>query len=161
MANRHLSRTVVLQSLFEWDFNHHQVSLKGLVERNLEQFASGLSDTEFAFLLAKNVEEKLEELDGLILKHAPEWPLESLSGVDRNALRIGIYELMYEKEIPPKVAVNEAVELAKNFGGQASGKFINGVLGTLFKTLPPERLAQSEKGEKKSGEDLGDGEVLE
>lgn len=137
MANRHLSRTVAMQTLFEWDFNAQQQSLDELVQLNLEQFAPGMEDHAFVKSLVHGVVERLSEIDGIITATAPEWPIEQISSVDRSVLRLGIYELEFLKEVPPKVAINEAVELAKTFGGETSGKFVNGVLGTLYKKLYP------------------------
>jgi N utilization substance protein B len=141
MANRHLSRTIAMQSLFEWDFHGGQEDLKQIIQNNIAQFGANLDDTAFIFKLAEGVVANLSAIDEIITKNATEWPVDQITLVDRNVLRIGIYELMFLKEVPPKVAINEAVELAKTFGGESSGKFLNGVLGTLYKTLPPEDLA--------------------
>jgi N utilization substance protein B len=138
MANRHLSRTVAMQTLFEWDFNGQQQDLQELTKRSLEQFAPGMDDHKFVYDLTKGVVEHLSQIDAIITETAPEWPIEQVSPVDRNVLRLGIYELEFLKEVPPKVAINEAVELGKTFGGETSGKFVNGVLGTLYKKLYPE-----------------------
>ena len=138
MANRHLSRSIVLQSLYEWDFwGKHNGKLKEILERNIQEFAPGLPDVVFIFDLADKVVEKLPSLDAIIEKCAPEWPIDQITVVDRNVLRIGITELLYgnKQEVPPKVAINEAIELAKTFGGESSGRFINGVLGTLYKEV--------------------------
>jgi len=144
MANRHLSRTVAMQSLYEWDFNDRIKPLLGITEFNIKQFAPGLEDPAFIFDLIKGVESHIGEIDKIIMKTAPEWPLEQITVIDRNILRLGIYELMFAKEVPPKVAINEAVELGKAFGGESSGKFINGVLGTLYKQLPEDVKAAGE-----------------
>ncbi len=136
MANRHLARTVAMQSLFEWDFNNKQMEMDEVITNNLEQFAPGMEDTDFVRVLVKGVTDNIDEIDAVIVKTAPEWPIDQITVVDRNVLRLGIYELLFLKDVPPKVAINEAVEIAKKFGGENSGKFINGVLGTLFKTLP-------------------------
>lgn len=138
MANRHLLRTVALQSLFEWDFNHGQENLDEIVDRMLGEFAGGADDSDFAKQLIKGVIEHQEEIDKIIAETAPEWPLDQITNIDRNVLRLGIYELMFTKETPPKVAINEAVEMGKRFGGESSGKFVNGVLGTLYKKQFPE-----------------------
>ncbi len=138
MANRHLSRTIAMQSLFEWDFHGKKSDLKEIIQNNIGQFAAGLDDTAFIYNLAEGVVANLEPIDKIISENATEWPVDQITLVDRNVLRIGIYELMFLKEVPPKVAINEAVELAKTFGGESSGKFLNGVLGTLYKTLEPE-----------------------
>lgn len=137
MATRHLARSVVLQSLYEWDFYKRKIELSKIVERNLAEFAPGIDEPEFVWKLVKGVIEHLEELNKIITKAAPDWPLEQIAIVDRNALRIGLYELLYAdpNEVPPKVAINEAIEIAKNYGGPNSGKFINGVLGTIYKEL--------------------------
>lgn len=138
-----------MQSLFEWDFNGHKDSLSKIVDNNILQFAPGLDDVEFLRGLALGVEEHLSEIDGLIVATAPEWPLDQITPVDRNVLRVGIYELEFLKDVPPKVAINEAVELGKTFGGESSGKFVNGVLGTLFKKkkIPDEDATEEKTGE--------------
>ena len=138
MANRHLLRTVALQALFEWDFNNKQGDIFAILETALEEFASGAEDADFARELVTGVMDHLDELDKMITETAPEWPIDQITIIDRNVLRLGIYELVISKQIPPKVAINEAVEMGKRFGGESSGKFVNGVLGTLYKTLAPE-----------------------
>jgi len=138
MANRHLSRSIVMQTLYEWDFNNRDDSkINEILERNLEEFGPGLEDSQFVRDLIKGVLENKEKIDEIIVKTAPEWPLEQINLVDRNVLRIGIYELLLgnREEVPPKVAINEAIELAKNFGGETSGKFVNGVLGTIYRAI--------------------------
>ena len=151
MANRHLSRTIAMQSLYEWDFNDRQGDLKKITETNVKQFAPGLEDPAFIFDLVDGVVKHMPEIDSLIVATAPEWPLDQITVIDRNILRIGIYELKFAKEVPPKVAINEAVELGKAFGGESSGKFVNGVLGTLYKDLPE---AEKEAGAKQASEDM-------
>jgi N utilization substance protein B len=137
MATRQLARSVVLQSLYEWDFYNRKEDFTQILERNLNEFAPGIDEPDFAWRLAKGVIDNMEELDGIITKAAPEWPIEQIAIIDRNALRIGLYELLHAdpEEVPPKVAINEAIEIAKNYGGPNSGKFINGVLGTVYKQL--------------------------
>ena len=138
MASRHLSRSIAMQSLYEWDFNGKKPdSLDKIVERNLREYGPGLEDTGFVRQLIEGVMEHLAQIDKIIEKSAPVWPLEQITIVDRNVLRIGLYELLYanKEEVPPKVAINEAIELAKSFGGENSGKFINGVLGTVYKEI--------------------------
>lgn len=138
MANRHLSRSVVLQSLFEWDFRGcHDEMLKEIITRVSKEFASGMGDFSFIENLANSVLSKKADLDKIIEKAAPDWPLDKISVIDRNILRIGLYELIFadRTEVPAKVAINEAIELAKSFGGENSGKFINGVLGAVYKEL--------------------------
>src|SRR3989344_3051954 len=141
MASRHLSRSIVMQSLYEWDFyGKKEDSLDSIVDRNIKNFGPGLEDVSFIWELVDGVVKNIKSIDNIIEKAAPEWPISQISLVDRNVLRIGIYELLYSNkdEVPPKVAINEAIELAKTFSGQTSGKFVNGVLGTIYKQLNPE-----------------------
>ncbi len=151
MANRHLSRSIVLQTLFEWDFNLSQSgpadfslggdasdpSVRKILDRNIKEFAPGLKEDVFALGLLDSVFKNQSVVDEIIEKAAPDWPIEKISIIDRNILRIGLSELLFgdRKEVPPKVAINEAIELAKTFGGENSGKFINGVLGAVYKEL--------------------------
>lgn len=138
MANRHLSRSVVLQSLFEWDFRgYHNEEAKGIVARNAQEFAPGMGDVSFIEELMLSVLAKQSDLDKVIEKAAPDWPIDKISVVDRNILRLGLYELLFadRDQVPAKVAINEAIELAKTFGGENSGKFVNGVLGSVYKEL--------------------------
>ena len=137
-----------MQSLYEWDFNDRVRPLAEIAEFNVKQFAPGMDDPAFVFDLIKGVQEKISEIDGIITKTAPEWPIEQITVIDRNILRIGIFELIFAKQVPPKVAINEAVELGKAFGGESSGKFINGVLGTLYKQLPEEERKKGEEAEQ-------------
>lgn len=135
MATRHLIRTVILQSLYEWDFYNQKADLTVVLERNLEEFAPGIDEPEFAWKILKNIVEHLKEIDATIAKAAPDWPIDKIAVINRNILRIGLSELLYanKDEVPPKVAINEAIEMAKNFGGPNSVKFINGVLGTIYR----------------------------
>jgi N utilization substance protein B len=136
MSNRHLSRTLAMQTLYEWDFNgQKEKDLTNLLNYNLAEFAPGFDDKGFAKHLVEGVKKNLKEIDELIKKYATEWPLEQITIVDRNILRIGIYELKMDPEIPSKVAINEAIEVAKAFGGESSGKFVNGVLGAIYKEM--------------------------
>ncbi len=137
MATRQLGRSIVLQSLYEWDFYNRASDLKPIVERNMKEFGEGFDEPEFVWGMLNGIIAHQAELDAMIVKAAPEWPIEQIAVVDRNALRIGLYELLYapKDEVPPKVAINEAIELAKNYGGPNSGKFINGVLGTIYKQM--------------------------
>lgn len=145
MSNRHLARTLVLQTLFQWDFNQQKENLAEILAHNQNEFAPDFDDQNFSQNLLENVAGKLKEIDSLITTYAPEWPLEQITVCDRNVLRIGIYELKFALEIPPKVAINEAIELAKTYGSESSGKFINGVLGSVYKNM-------QETGEKKDFE---------
>jgi len=138
MANRHLARTVAMQSLYEWDFNNKKSNLLQLAGHNIDQSAPGLKEDKFVFDLVAGVEKNLPAIDKIITETAPEWPMNQINIIDRNILRLGILELVFLKEVPPKVAINEAVELGKVFGGDSSGKFVNGVLGTLYRKLYPE-----------------------
>ena len=138
MSSRHLSRSIVMQALYEWDFyGRKQGALDRIVERNIKKFGPGLEDSKFVWELVKGVVKYLAKIDKIIEKAAPEWPVSQIPIIDRNVLRIGLYELLYsdKKEVPPKVAINEAIELAKTFSGKISGKFVNGVLGTVFKEI--------------------------
>ena len=138
MANRHLSRSIAMQTLYEWDFGGtNDKKIEKILERNIKEFAPGLEDDKFVRDLIRGVLENKKKIDEIISKTAPEWPLEQVSLVDRNVLRLGIYELLFGKreEVPPKVAINEAIELAKSFGGETSGKFVNGVLGTIYRAI--------------------------
>jgi N utilization substance protein B len=138
MANRHLSRSVVLQSLFEWDFRGgRDDEVTAIISRNAKEFAPGMSDLSFMGELMRGILSKKGDLNQIIEKAAPDWPLDKISPVDRNVLRLGLYELLFSDraEVPAKVAINEAIELAKTFGGETSGRFVNGVLGAVYKEL--------------------------
>lgn len=138
MTNRHLARSVVLQALFETDFSKRDPKHVADVLRRLsEEFAPGTGDFAFMEKLADGVLEKQKGLDVIITKAAPDWPIEKISPIDRNVLRIGLYELLFcdRADVPAKVAINEAIELAKTFGGESSGKFVNGVLGSVYKEI--------------------------
>lgn len=144
MATRHLARSIVLQSLYEWDFYNRGADLAKITERNLKEFGPGIDEPEFVWRIVNGVIEHFDDLNKIIEKAAPEWPLNQISIIDRNVLRIGLYELLFADpaEVPAKVAINEAIELAKNYGGPNSGKFINGVMGTVYKEM--ERPGKSE-----------------
>ncbi len=138
MANRHLSRSIVLQSLFEWDFRSLLIEeVPTIVNRNIVEFAPGHPDAAFARELSKLILSKRSILDDVIVKAAPEWPIEKIGIIDRNILRIGLTELLFgdREHVPPKVAINEAIELAKSFGSDMSPKFVNGVLGAVYKEM--------------------------
>ncbi len=138
MSSRHLSRSIAMQSLYEWDFLDEKEDLKKIVEKNIKEFGPGLENNDgFVWQLVTGVIQYLKEINSIIEKAAPQWPINQINIVDRNILRIGLYELLFgDKEaVPPKVAINEAIELAKGFGGESSGRFINGVLGTVFKEI--------------------------
>jgi N utilization substance protein B len=135
MSNRHLGRTLALQSLFEWDFYQGGRDIQGVLKHHLDIFAPKFEDQEFTTKLVTGILKNLDALNTMIRKYAPDWPIEQITNVDRNVLRIGIYELKFDKNIPPKVAINEAIELAKTFGGESSGKFVNGVLGSIYRDM--------------------------
>lgn len=151
MSNRHLARTIALQTLYEWDFNGCQPEgLDNAINKNLKEFAPQFDDNGFIERLIKNVVKNQKDIDALVVKFAPEWPLEQITMVDRNVLRIGIQEMKFDPEIPEKVAINEAIELAKNFGGESSGKFVNGVLGSIYKEI--QQAGQLKNGGEKKEE---------
>jgi len=163
MANRHLQRSIAMQILFEWDFQgQHNDEIGEVISRNREEFASGTKNFDFGESLAMGVLENQEEIDQLITKCAPEWPLDQVTVVDRNILRLGIYELLHGNydEVPPKVAINEAIELAKTFGGESSARFVNGVLGTIYREMgEPMKDDDADKAKERRGEaDTKDGE---
>lgn len=138
MANRHLSRSIILQTLFEWDFKDTtDQDIGDILERNTLEFGPGLDDTPFMEKILEDVVRKKTIVDEIIQKAAPQWPLEKINAVDRNILRMGLAELLFgdRNEVPPKVAINEAIELAKTFGGESSGRFVNGVLGAVYKEI--------------------------
>ena len=144
MATRHLIRTVILQTLYEWDFYKREHDVTEILERNMQEFAPGVDEPDFGWRILKGIAEHLQAIDETIVKNAPNWPLDKIAIIDRNVLRIGIYELLYadHDEVPPKVDINEAVELAKNYGGPNAARFVNGVLGALY--------VQMEEGQKKT-----------
>lgn len=139
-SNRHLGRIVALQTLYEFEFRvgseDKSVNVDDILSRNLERYESAIEDKSFVENLVKGVLDNQTDLDGKIQPMAPEWPIAQIARIDRAVLRMGLYELLYRGDVvPPKVAINEAVELAKAFGSDNSSKFINGVLGTAFRTL--------------------------
>jgi len=169
MASRHLSRSVAMQSLYEWDFKGKKnENLDAIIEHNMKEFAPGIEDQTFIKNLVEGVIAKIPEIDAIIEKAAPQWPINQIAMVDRAVLRLGIYELLFGNrgEVPPKVAINEAIELAKSFGGDASGKFVNGVLGTIYREIgepgkddaPPKK---TEEGEEKAMEPAAETEQTE
>lgn len=152
MANRHLSRSIVLQTLFEWDFASKDSSeVIEIFKRNVREFAPGHGDFSFMESLLSGVLEKQKDIDLIIEKAAPDWPIDKISIIDRNILRIGLYELLFsdKSEVPPKVAINEAIELSKAFGGDTSSKFVNGVLGAVYKELGEPGKDETSKDKKK------------
>ena len=139
-SNRHLGRIVALQSLYEFEFRTQSedtsVDIDEILGRNLERYETAIDDKSFVSDLVKGVIANQSDLDEKIQPIAPDWPIDQIARIDRTILRLGLYELLHLAAIvPPKVAINEAVELAKAFGSDNSSKFINGVLGTAFRTL--------------------------
>ncbi len=157
MANRHLARSVVLQTLFEWDTTHAEDSAtKEILARNVDEFGGEDTDKAFMEQLLDGVIAKRADLDLVIEKAAPDWPLAKIAPVDRNILRIGLFELLFadRTQVPAKVAINEAIELAKIFGGDSSGRFINGVLGAVYKEMGEPGKDEHGKKERVRREDL-------
>lgn len=149
-SNRHLGRIIVLQSLYEYEFRKKAgdptAEIDIIVAKNIEPYAKALGDTEFVYTLARDVSERFDELDAELQPMAPEWPISTIAAIDRNVLRIGLHELERSAgTVPPKVAINEAVELAKAFGSDNSSKFINGVLGTAYRQIYGESSAPQKK----------------
>jgi N utilization substance protein B len=137
-----------MQSLYEWDFRgRNNAVLPDIVNHNVKEFAPGIESYDFIQALITGVLAHISEVDDIIAKAAPQWPVEQIAMVDRAVLRLGIYELVFgnHNEVPPKVAINEAIELAKSFGGEASGKFINGVLGTIYREMGEPRKEETTK----------------
>ncbi len=152
MANRHLSRSIVLQTLFEGDLGAlDRSAFNEVLNRNVNEFAPNKADFPFMERLLDGILGKQSELDLVISKAAPEWPLERISPVDRNILRLGLYELLFSErsEVPAKVAINEAIELAKQFGGENSSRFVNGVLGAVYKEIGEPGKEEISKRKKK------------
>jgi N utilization substance protein B len=145
MSSRHIARSIVLQSLYELDFNsarerdgkEKNFDIDKILERNIKEFGLGVEEGDFINNLAHGVLKHQSQIDDIIIKSAPEWPLNQITIVDRNVLRIGIFELLFgdKQQVPPKVAINEAIELAKGYGGESSGRFVNGVLGTIYREM--------------------------
>lgn len=155
-SNRHLGRIITLQSLYEYECRTKagdpEAEINSIVAKNIEPYSKSLGDTEFVYMLTKNVANNFKSLDQALRPLAPEWPIESIAAIDRNILRIGLYELTKNNDsVPPKVAINEAVELAKSFGSDNSSKFVNGVLGTAYKQLG-EDLNNENEGNNESKE---------
>ncbi len=136
MSNRHLARTIAMQTLFNWDFlGKKDGNLDKLIKTNFSNFAPNFDDQGFVKKLVNGARENLDVIDKYIIKYATEWPLDQITTIDRNILRVGVYELVMDDDIPPKVAIDEAIEVAKSFGGESSGKFVNGVLGAIYRDV--------------------------
>jgi N utilization substance protein B len=147
-SNRHLGRIVALQCLYELDFRSElgdHADVDELLSRNLVQYQSQIDDKKFVKQIVEGVQELRDKLDAILIPLAPDWPIDQIAAIDRSILRIGLWELTYSKEAPPKVIINEAVELAKEFGGDNSSKFINGVLGTAYRNISEPTDAKTDK----------------
>ncbi len=146
MSHRHLARSIIMQVLYQWDFRGKPTAvLPAIIEQNIQEFGNGLeSNIPYIEETVQGIVDNIEIIDGYIKKYAPHWPLEQMSLVDKNILRIGVYELQLVQSIPHRVAINEAIELAKNFGGPSSGKFVNGILGALYNEIPQEEKDKPE-----------------
>jgi len=137
MSSRHQARSIAVQILYEKDFYDKESNIEELIKENISDQDLKKKQKSFVRTLIEGVMQHHQEIDNILEKAAPDWPLERMAAVDRNILRLGLYELMYvdHKEVPPKVAINEAIELGKDFGDPSSGKFINGVLGTIYEEM--------------------------
>lgn len=153
MSNRHLARTIAVQTLYQWDFNGKNSNVLAILQQNKDSFAPDFEDGGFMEHLISGVISNQQKIDDLITKFAPEWPLDQITIVDRNVLRLGIFELRFDDGIPAKVAINEAIELAKAFGGESSGKFVNGVLGAVYKDMGEKDIDKKKTEEKTASED--------
>ena len=153
-SNRHLGRIIALQTLYEHDFrvsaDDKTLVLKEVLARNIGRYKSTVEDTPFVNHVVEGVVKHQDELDAILQPIAPEWPIDQIARMDRVVLRLGLYELKYEPDTPPKVVINEAVELAKAFGGENSSKFINGVLGTAHRQLHPDAAGTAAQEAPKS-----------
>lgn len=138
-SNRHLARIIALQTLYEYEFRTHagiedlHTDIQEILERNLAVYQDTMQETDFVRDLVEGTMANITTSDAQIEPAAPEWPIDQIAKMDLTILRLAIYELMIKREVPPKVVINEAVELAKSFGGENSSKFINGVLGTIYR----------------------------
>ena len=153
MPNRHLSRTIAMQTLYEWDFQKKR-DLKEIIERNIKAFEKEDCDRDYINKVVKGVTKKMRVLDKKIQEAATEWPLDQIPILDKTILRLSAFELLFMDDIPPKVAINEAVELSKTFGSENTSKFVNGVLGTLYRSS--ERYVPDEGDVKRNWAKLQD-----
>lgn len=154
-SNRHLGRIIALQTLYEYDFRRSAgdsgLDLDEILARNIGRYEGTVEDKDFIDRVVRGVNAKAAELDAALQPIAPEWPIDQIARMDRVVLRMGLYELTYELEVPPKVVINEAVELAKAFGSENSSKFVNGVLGTALRQRDPDGGASEPVGSQKEG----------
>lgn len=137
MSKRHLAREIIVQSLYQWDFRDKpDAVLPAIIEQNVKEFGAGLDENvSFVKKTIDGILEHQDALDAAIGKYADNWPIDQMTLIDRNILRLGVYEMTENEKIPPKVAINEAIELAKAYGGPSSGKFVNGILGAMYNEL--------------------------
>lgn len=153
-SNRHLGRIIALQTLYEQEFRVDcqdiTFNLDAVLKRNINRYSAMVEDREFIVSLVHGVDSRREELNTLLQPVAPEWPIDQIARMDRVILHIGAYELLHNSDVPPKVVINEAVELAKGFGGENSSKFINGVLGTVLRNIEGDKTAPPIKKVKKA-----------
>lgn len=160
-SNRHLGRIIALQTLYEQDFrreaNDESFSLEEVLSRNISRYKEMVDDKSFVEELVRGVADNEKALDAELQPIAPEWPIDQIARMDRVVLRMGLYELTHQEDVPPKVVINEAVELAKAFGGENSSKFVNGVLGTVMRQRDPQAAADAAgKDEPKPAEEAED-----
>jgi transcription antitermination protein NusB len=154
MSTRHIARTLALQTLFELDIQDNLSTtpdaVEGILTRNRDEFGEGIKDISFAKEIVSNGLSRRTTIDDIITRAAPDWPIDKISIVDRNILRIGLTELLFgdRAQVPPKVAIDEAIELAKSYGGETSGRFVNGVLGAIYKEMGEPEKAQVTKTKK-------------
>jgi len=137
MSSRHLARSIIMQSLYQWDFRGQPTAvMPAIIEQNITEFGAGVEDEkEYIENTINAIADNLSKIDKVIVDYATNWPMDQITLIDRNILRIGVYELLLNDDIPAKVAINEAIEIAKTYGGQSSGKFVNGVLGAIYKDI--------------------------
>lgn len=147
MSKRHLARSIAMQSLYQWDFRGNPTSaIEAIMAEIMREYGAGLEEYEtFVRTLVEGVITHHKDIDAKIVDYAEHWPIDQMTLIDRNILRIGVYELLHQStDVPPKVAINEAIELAKNYGGASSGKFVNGVLGAMYQQLQKEGFFPTE-----------------
>lgn len=154
MSNRHLSRTLAMQTLYQWDFSGYKDEEVGEMIRFIrEEFAPDFDDHDYVENTVRGIVENRDKIDRQLELFAKDWPVNTMTVVDRNVLRIGVFELVHNEDIPSKVAINEAIEIAKAFGGDTSGKFVNGVLGAIYKDRMKQGITKEADKEKESSKE--------
>jgi transcription antitermination protein NusB len=128
-SSRRKSRIVALQALYEIDSVRH--TAESVIKEHIDSKSLSQENADFAGELINGVVNNLEQIDSYIRHFAPTWPIDQISIVDRNILRLAIFEILLDNKTPVKVAIDEAVELSKTFGSDHSSKFVNGVLGSV------------------------------